>query len=267
MELKITPFALPKAIGFNFDELKAEIKEKADLYKNMVYTDDTIREAKADKAKLNKFITALEDKRKWMKKQCLQPYEDFEKQIKELVAIVNEPVLLIDTQVKAYEEKQKEEKLEKINGFWESIEHPDWLTCKQIFDVKWLNATFSMKKVQEAIEERLNQVVADVKTIESLPEFTFEAMETYKQTIDLNRAIAEGQRLADIQRRKAEDEAARLKATTEVVETKISSAPGLVQVEDVPVKQWIKFAALLSLEDAAALKAWFRNNGIIYRAV
>ena len=60
MELKVEELDFPKVIDFNFDELKAEITAKAALYKNMVYTDDSIREAKADKAKLNKFITALE---------------------------------------------------------------------------------------------------------------------------------------------------------------------------------------------------------------
>lgn len=107
MELKMHDVQFPEVIEFNFTELKQEITEKAALYKNMVYTDETIKEAKADKATLNKFITALEDKRKEVKKQCLQPYEDFEKQIRELVAIVDEPVQLINEQVKAYEDKKK----------------------------------------------------------------------------------------------------------------------------------------------------------------
>lgn len=134
MELKIKELDFPKVIEFNFEELKGEITAKAALYKNMVYTDETIKEAKADKATLNKFVMALEDKRKEVKKECLQPYETFEKQIKELVAIVNEPVELIDSQVKTYEEKLKAEKLEQIKAYWESTEHPEWLTCKQIFN-------------------------------------------------------------------------------------------------------------------------------------
>ena len=44
----------------------------------------------------------------------MQPYEEFEKQIKELVVIVDEPVKLINQQVKAYEDKKKADKLEKI---------------------------------------------------------------------------------------------------------------------------------------------------------
>ena len=282
MELKIynpTEDGFIKQIDWNFDELKSEITEKAALYKNMVYTDDSIKEAKADKAKLNKFITALEDKRKEVKKQCLQPYEAFEKQIKELVAIVNEPVQLIDEQVKAYEDKQKEEKLEKIKEYWESTEHPEWLQRKAIFDQRWLNTTFSMKKVQEAIDERLAQIAADVKTLESLPEYSFEAIECYADTLDINRAIYEGHRLADIQKRKAEAEAAKAaeeKKIQEVAEQAqaygVASAADIVEsakelAKQMPVKQWVGFEALLSVEDAKELKAFFNQKNIDFRMI
>lgn len=275
MELKMHDVQFPEVIEFNFDELKKEITEKAALYKNMVYTDETIKEAKADKATLNKFITALEDKRKEVKKQCLQPYEDFEKQIRELVAIVDEPVQLINEQVRAYEDKKKADKLEKIKEFWESTEHPDWLTCNRIFDQKWLNATASMKKVQEAITERLKQICSDMDTLNSLPEFAFEAVEEYKQSLDVNRAIAEGQRLADIQKRKQEAEAAKV-AEKEVQQ---AAQPDPVVAEEKVTPQsveelqteaessWIGFEALLTEEQAKKLKKFFETEGIRFRAI
>lgn len=282
MELKMNDVQFPQVIEFNFEELKKEITDKAELYKNMVYTDDTIKEAKADKATLNKFITALEDKRKEVKKQCLQPYEEFEKQIKELVVIVDEPVKLINQQVKAYEDKKKADKLEKIKEFWESTTHPDWLTCKAIFDQKWLKATTSMKKVQEAIVERLEQVALDLNTLESLPEFAFEAVETYKNTLDVNRAIAEGQRLADIQRRKQEAEAAKAaekeKKAAEAEKQQAAQHDPVVTEEKTPPQpveepqteaaaSWIRFEACMTVEQAMKLKQFFEVEGISFRAI
>ena len=275
MELKMQDVQFPKVIEFNFTELKQEITSKAELYKNMVYTDDTIKEAKSDRAALNKFITALEDKKKDIKKQCLQPYEDFEKQIKELVAIVDEPVRLIDQQVKNYEEKKKADKLEKIKEFWESVEHPDWLTCNKIFDQKWLNATTSMKKVQEAITERLKQICSDMDTLNSLPEFAFEAVEEYKQSLDVNKAIAEGQRLADIQRRKQEAEAAKAAETEAqqaaqpdpvVTEEKTPPQPAESQQPEAAAS-WIRFEACMTVEQAMKLKQFFEVEGISFRAI
>lgn len=282
MELKMQEVQFPKVIQFNFAELKEEITAKAELYKNMVYTEDTIKEAKADKATLNKFIKVLEDKRKDVKKQCLQPYEDFEKQIKELVAIVNEPVQLIDSQVKAYDEKRKAEKLEQIKAIWEESDHPEWLSCNMIFDNRWLNVTFSLKQVQDAITERLTQINTELTTLNSLTEFAFEAVEVYKNTLDVNRAIAEGQRLADIQKRKQEE--AMRKAAAEAAEKEaeirqaeiepevITPAEPVAMIEPDPEPAdasatWIRFEACMTTEQAYKLKHFFEEEGIQFRPI
>lgn len=282
MELKMQEVQFPKVIQFNFAELKEEITAKAELYKNMVYTEDTIKEAKADKATLNKFIKVLEDKRKDVKKQCLQPYEDFEKQIKELVAIVNEPVQLIDSQVKAYDEKRKAEKLDQIKAIWEESDHPEWLSCNMIFDNRWLNVTFSLKQVQDAITERLTQINTELTTLNSLTEFAFEAVEVYKNTLDVNRAIAEGKRLADIQRRKQEE--AMRKAAAEAAEKEaeirqaeiepevITPAEPVAMIEPDPEPAdasatWIRFEACMTTEQAYKLKHFFEEEGIQFRPI
>ena len=282
MELKMQEVQFPKVIQFNFAELKEEITAKAELYKNMVYTEDTIKEAKADKATLNKFIKVLEDKRKDVKKQCLQPYEDFEKQIKELVAIVNEPVQLIDSQVKAYDEKRKAEKLDQIKAIWEESDHPEWLSCNMIFDNRWLNVTFSLKQVQDAITERLTQINTELTTLNRLTEFAFEAVEVYKNTLDVNRAIAEGQRLADIQRRKQEE--AMRKAAAEAAEKEaeirqaeiepevITPAEPVAMIEPDPEPAdasatWIRFEACMTTEQAYKLKHFFEEEGIQFRPI
>lgn len=282
MELKMQEVQFPKVIQFNFAELKEEITAKAELYKNMVYTEDTIKEAKADKATLNKFIKVLEDKRKDVKEQCLQPYKDFEKQIKELVAIVNEPVQLIDSQVKAYDEKRKAEKLDQIKAIWEESDHPEWLSCSMIFDNRWLNVTFSLKQVQDAITERLTQINTELTTLNSLTEFAFEAVEVYKNTLDVNRAIAEGQRLADIQKRKQEE--AMRKATAEAAEKEaeirqaeiepevITPAEPVAMIEPDPEPAdasatWIRFEACMTTEQAYKLKHFFEEEGIQFRPI
>ena len=73
---------IPEKIDFNFEEMKAELSDKLAAYNALVVTEDSIKSAKADKANLNKLRTAVEDKRKEIKKLCLAPYECFEKQCK-----------------------------------------------------------------------------------------------------------------------------------------------------------------------------------------
>ncbi len=281
MELRIEPITMPEVIEFNFEELKEQVTKKVAMYKNLVYTDDQVKEAKADRAALNKFVKSLSDERIRVKKQCLKPYEEFESKINELTAIVNEPIQLIDKQVKEYEEKQKAEKLESIKELFVTIGFQSFVKLENIFDQKWLNAGTSMKKIEDFMNEKKFQIGNDVLAINRLPEFSFEAMETYKQTLDLSKAIQEGQRLADIAKRKAEHEAeheaelARQQAERKVVEQSAdqkrdAEAPqqsDVVQVDQKQDKQWIRFAALLSTEDAIALKAFFTSHNIEFKAI
>lgn len=281
MELRINTWKSPEVIDFNFEELKEEITNKSALYKNMVYTDETIKDAKSDRALLNKFKTALEDKRKEVKKQCLEPYNQFEKQIKELVAIIDEPVKLIGEQITEFEDREKAEKHEQIIELFNKAGFQSFVTLEQIYDPKWLNKSVSLKSIEEELTNTVYRIGHDVTTINSLKEYSFEALEHYKKTLDLAGAIAEGQRLADIQKRKLEHEA-ELKAREELAkkqaEERAKAEANLHEeleevAEEEPQqaveikRQWIKFVALLSKDDALALKEFCDNRGIEIKSI
>lgn len=283
MELRINTWKSPEVIDFNFEELKEEITNKSALYKNMVYTDETIKDVKSDRALLNKFKTALEDKRKEVKKQCLEPYNQFEKQIKELVAIIDEPVKLIGEQITEFEDREKAEKHEQIIELFNKTGFQSFVTLEQIYDPKWLNKSVSLKSIEEELTNTVYRIGHDVTTINSLKEYSFEALEHYKKTLDLAGAIAEGQRLADIQKRKLEHEA-EVKAREELAKKQAeerakAEAEAMVpeEIEEVAEeepqqavevkRQWIKFVALLSKDDALELKEFCDNRGIEIKSI
>lgn len=212
MELKIynpQEGGFVKAIEWNNEELKAEIAEKVKDYEGLVYVGEAqIKEAKADRANLNKLRTAIEDERKRIKKLCLEPYNQFEAQVKEVIALLDRPIAMIGEQIEAAEEAKKAAKKAEIEELFKSIGFQDFVTLEAVWDPKWLNATTSMTKIEEAMKERMYQIGSDVLTLHELSEYSFEAMEVYKQTLDLNAAIREGKRLLEIQKAK-EAQAAR----------------------------------------------------------
>ena len=61
MEFKINEVQIPEKPTFNYEELKQELQEKANMYASLVYGDDEIKQAKSDKANLNKLKKALND--------------------------------------------------------------------------------------------------------------------------------------------------------------------------------------------------------------
>lgn len=276
MELKVKEVTLPEVIEFNYQELKQELEEKVSVYSNIVYTDEQIQEAKKDKANLNKLKKALNDERIRREKEYMIPFNDFKSKVNEIISIIDKPIAVIDSQVKSYEEQKKQEKMDAIVEFFNSCEVPEWLHFSQIMQDKWLNASVSMKSVQNEILDRLEQIANDLATLSNLPEFGFEATEVYKSSLDMNKAISEAQRMSNIQKAKAEAKAKKAeyeatqaaKLAEQVAEAEIEKAMNPQEAEIVePAKQWIKFAAYLTTEDALALKDFFNSRNIEFKAV
>lgn len=209
MELKIYNPAedgFLKSIDWNFDELKQEIVKKADDYMNLVYSNDQIKEAKKDRANLRKFISALEDKRKEIKKQVMIPYTDFEAKEKELVGIVDQAVSNIDTQIKGYEEATRQEKLAKVKDIYtECIGDLDrTVPFEKVFKDSWLNATTTLKSIREEISSLYKKIDQELKIINAdTSSYVYEMKEEYLKNFDLSAAMAKKQELEETAKKKA----------------------------------------------------------------
>lgn len=264
MELKINAMETTNAINFNFEELKNEITTKSELYKNMVYTDDTIKTAKEDRASINKFIKALEDKRKEVKKQCLEPYNNFEKQVKELVRIINEPVTLIGEQITEFEEREKAAKREEVERLFDETGFEPFVKLEQIFDPKWLNKSASLKSIATELKNIAERIRNDLAVLNEISEFQFEATETYKDTLDISKAIAEKNRLVEMQKRKAEYEAKEPEQESAEVEGFVADEPTFAEwgeeLDD--SKEWKTIKMLVSESDIKELKSFCAMSGI-----
>lgn len=285
MELKINEYQLPEQILFNYEELKQELTEKVHHYETLVYTEDQIKEAKTDRANLNKLKKALNDERIRREREYLEPFNAFKTQINEIIAIIDKPVAVIDSQVKTFEDKQKAEKKVKIEELFNSIGFQSFVKLEKLWDEKWLNSSVTMKKIEEELNAHMYRIGNELFTISKLPEFAFEAEEVYKVTLDINKSISEAQRMSEVAKAKAEREAAMRKIEEEQkakaaeaefakamnppveavapTEEEIHTTPGEAQIQ----KQWVIFQALLTTEEAVALREFFNSRNIEFKAV
>ena len=299
MELIINEVAIPEQITFNYEELKAELTDKVKTYETLVYSDEQIKEAKADKAALNKLKKALNDERIRREKEYMQPFNSFKAQINEIIGIIDRPLAVIDAQVKSYEEKQKQEKMEQIRALWSEMDVPDGLTFENVFVDRMLNVSYNMAHVKQKMLDDISRFNRDIATLSDLPEFGFEAVEIYKSTLDVNKAITEAKRMSEMAKAKAAREA-EMKARAEAEEQARLAAEAdqkkqyeMPSVEEIPApvqedfanppadevgvaenatvtaaeKQWISFRALLTVEQATALKEFFESYNIQFEAI
>lgn len=161
--------ALPP-VQWNYDEVKKWIEDGLANYKGVVYTPDTVAQAKKDRAALNKLVEAIDSKRKEMKAHYLQPYEAFEAQAKELVAMVKNVSAEIDAQVKAFEAFKKEEKLGEIKKLYTTMigSLANLVPYEKLHNTKWLNVTCSMAMVTEELGGKIDRISAGLASIDTL---------------------------------------------------------------------------------------------------
>lgn len=222
-----------KEIQWNQEEVKAWVAARVQDYKSIAYTADQVKDMKKDRAELNKLRTAFEDERRRLKKACMEPYNRFEQQVKEVTALIDEPIQLIDSQLLEIEERRKQEKKKAIEELFQTIGFQNFVTLERIADPKWLNATVSLGKIEEQMKSEIYRIGTEVATISKLPEFRFEALEVYKKTLNLTQAIAEGQRLAEIQKKKFEYEAEQKRIAEEKARQEAEQAAAAqAEVED-----------------------------------
>lgn len=183
------------AISFNFEDIKEALAAELELYKNLVFTEETKTDAKKTVAELRKLKKQINDKRIEVKKLYMQPYTDFEAKVKELDKLINEPITFISEQIDAFEQKRIEEKRELINDIYLELvsgreDIAGYAELNRVYDSKWENASTSKKTIQESITNYLDGVANDVAAIKSMEsEYEAKALMKYKETGVLSDAL------------------------------------------------------------------------------
>lgn len=173
------------AITTNLDSLKAELSEVAERYTGVVVSEETIPQAKTDLADLRKIVKEIEDRRKSVKKIWEKPYKNFEAEVKAALEIINEPIELIDKQVKDFANQQKEDKKNHIKELYEEQikGYEDFLPLEKIFNEKWLNASTKDSEIIFDINGHVTKIKADMDAIDALQsEFKDEIIKAYKES-------------------------------------------------------------------------------------
>lgn len=278
------------AIGFNFEEIKERLNSELEVYKNMIFTEDSKTEAKKTIASLRKLKKSVNDKKLEVKKSFMIPYTNFEAQVKELDKLIDEPINFINEQVEEFERRRVEEKKSLISEIYTEImaEHEEaigYLPLQRIYDSKWENATTTKKAITETITERVDHVEKDLGIIRSMgSEFEDKGIEKYKATLELSDAIEVMnqyqkqkeeilRRQEEEAKRKAEEEARKASEVSSATDTPMQEAPvaQTVQEEKIiepkPVNDSIVYEIIADPFQIVQLEAQMRSLEIKYRRV
>lgn len=203
------------AVKWNYPEVKAWLEDGLAAYKGRVYTEDTITQAKKDRANLNKLADTIAAKRREMKATYLHPYEEFDGQAKELERMVKAQSAEIDAQVKAYDNARKEEKRAKIVELYEALigNLAGLVPYDRLHDPKWLNITTSMTTITEELGRKIDRIAAGLASIDTLgldADIAQQVKGVFLKDFDLAAALTEKDRII-----RQREELARLTAARE----------------------------------------------------
>lgn len=205
----------PATVSDNFEEVKAYILSTLAEYEGAVFVgEESIKMAKSIVAGLRKDQKALKDEIAERKRAYMEPWDRFMTQANEILALYDEPIGLIDGQVKAFVEKQKAEKRQLIEEIYNEIfpEEDRVYTLESMYNPKWENVTTTKKAITDDLKQIRAKIDADTQTIQAFRSESVEkALQMYLKDRDLQSAIAymtsyENQRAEILKNQKAEEE-------------------------------------------------------------
>lgn len=175
-----------------YESLKQQALELAAEIRTVEVNEETLKASKKMLAEVNKSVKELEDRRISIKRLLLEPYQAFEVQVKEIVAIVKEADEIVRDQVRNYEEDQRREKQAILQDKFEKrIIHysfRDLFSFKDFLHPSHLNKSISIEAVENEMVEFLNNIARDIKAIEKLP-YPEAVLKHYLEVKDIAGAI------------------------------------------------------------------------------
>ena len=192
-ELEVVAKQTAGKIDCNLDEIKDAVALQMTAYKELEVTESNIAERKSDLATLRKIYKAVDDKRKSIKKEFLQPYEEFEAQVKDVLSVINEPIGLIDGKLKEFDAKRVEEKQAHLHELYKAnIEDlADFIPYEKVAKPQWNNKSYDDKDIIYDISEMKTKARVAIETVKALQsEIEGELLEIIKNNdFDITKAI------------------------------------------------------------------------------
>ena len=182
---------------------------RAELKKyNYVVTENNYKDAKKDRADLNKLVKQVSDARKSFENKAFDKWKadknkimDFEKEVKGYSEELAKGMEVFD-------EKEREEKRQQILEAWESLleeRNSDFYDLTPKFNDKWLNKTTSAKSIEDdlkAIHDKITQDLGFMSTFLPTDEIEAEQVkEAYFKEYDLTFAKMKADELKRVRER------------------------------------------------------------------
>jgi len=157
-------------ISTNVENLKESLRNEVEPFVEYEIEDETqVSEGKDVLAKLRKIRKMIDDEKKRVKSEYMEPYTSFEKHVKDMFGDIDKAIKEIDEQVKLYEQMRKDEKYQEIKDYYD-IAGIEEVPLDLIFKTQWLNKGYKEKDWMKELDEETNRILGDFITLSEFDE-------------------------------------------------------------------------------------------------
>lgn len=176
------------------EKVKAAVTARVQHVSNMACTVETIKDVKQARTELNKELQTLEDQRKYIKAQCMEPYNKMEAAYKECVATPYKvAIAAMDSKINAVESELKSACEQRLRAYFAELcqrDRLDWLQYHRAGIT--VDLTSAKQKTPQKLMDRIAEFVARVATerdaINRLPDAD-EIMVEFQKTLSMASAV------------------------------------------------------------------------------
>lgn len=271
----------------NRDAIMDRAKEIRDQFKmdNPVITSENLAGNKIVLRDFKKQKKLLDEARLKVKREYNKPLDEFTSDIKKAQSIIDEAINPLEIAVNDVEEKQKQERKQRIMDVATQIFDQYEVDINDLeFDKHWLNKTYQKTKreneiIAQAVQLRKqkDQLAKDAEAVNNLasgrnldPEPFIQQLQNGIPLADVTQNIDAAAKQAEQRKEQQErleiarkaQEQAELKAKTKTVGNKrVNKETG----EVVDEYRTFRFTAKVNIQQAKALVDFLKNNGIEYQ--
>lgn len=150
----------------DYEAFKIRAQEARDYLMQLDVSPESEQECKRTVAAARKITDQLNQKKISVKKAVLEPYNDFEAKVKEIMAIVTEGENVARDKLKAIDDQRREEKKEEIRAIWEkridSFDCWPYIKLEHFLQDRHLNKTVPISEVEKEMVQFLKEKSDDI---------------------------------------------------------------------------------------------------------
>ena len=152
-DIKLTP----AKIEWDSQGIMDKCQLIVDEYKNMVLTDETLKDGKSVCTDLNKLKKKVDDERKRVEKLATEDVNIFKAEVKQVIAKIDEAYVPVKGQIDGFEQARQDDKRKKVQKVIDQLIQDQGLrdeySCELVIQRSYLTKNSSMKSITDELTQ------------------------------------------------------------------------------------------------------------------